>query len=81
MVPSEIKIEYDILKSFLSRFVEPFRKNVRGDLQNSEKNIMLQQSPGESVTPSVLTWLLCVIVVNHIHEWDSVRIIVICIYV
>lgn len=55
MVPSEIKIEYDILKSFLSRFVEPFRKNIRGDLQNSEKNIMLQQSPGESVTPSVLT--------------------------
>ena len=55
MVPREIKMEYDILKSFLSRFVEPFRKNTRGDLQKKKKNIMLQQSPGESVTPSVLT--------------------------
>lgn len=40
MIPGENKIEFFILKAFLSRFVETFRKNTRWHLQKSEKNII-----------------------------------------
>lgn len=76
MVLGERKIEFEILKSFLSSFVEPFRKNTRWDFQKSEKAIMFQPTPGESATLIVYSldyWVLLELItyINRILSGHS----------
>lgn len=51
MRPGKSKIEFVILKAFLSRLVEPLIKNTGGHLQKAEKTIIFQPTLGETSPP------------------------------
>lgn len=51
MIQGERKIEFVILKAFLSRFVEPFKKNTGWHLQKPEKATVFQPTLGKTARP------------------------------